>query len=240
MKATLKKIKLDLDELEVKNYEKLEFERLIEGSLREWTENKGDKEKINWLGEILIENEDGDFVYNIDTKSRYIASLDLDGYLSGEKIDIDEDVEILLSSKTSYIYELLIFHEISKLNILSEDRLKALELSLFPKWASGFLADNISNNEIMKEFLINFESLINEFEIVKKLKIDTSSLVTECKDELVSEVFKGSIKDYIDKEIFFIVYDKEYGKFLSKQEVKKVLLAVKKFNPNLEEIELYG
>jgi hypothetical protein len=240
MKIELKKIKIELEKDQLEQINEIEFARLVEGSFNEWTRLDEKKSKMNWSGKFLIEGEEENLEYIVDTKNKYITSLDLDGYLDGEKIDLDEDIEILLSSKYSYIYELLIFHEISKLKVVSDLKLKAVELNLFPKWASGYLADNLEGNEVIEEFMKLFEPLLNEFEIVKKVKIDLDNLEVECDDELIKEVFKGSIKEYIGNEIFFIVYDKEYRNLLSKLDLNKLILAGQKFNPNLEEVEIYS
>jgi hypothetical protein len=240
MKIELKKIKIELEKDQLEQINEIEFARLVEGSFNEWTRLDEKKSKMNWSGKFLIEGEEENLEYIVDTKNKYITSLDLDGYLDGEKIDLDEDIEILLSSKYSYIYELLIFHEISKLKVVSDLKLKAVELNLFPKWASGYLADNLEGNEVIEEFMKLFEPLLNEFEIVKKVKIDLDNLEVECDDELIKEVFKGSIKEYIGDEIFFIVYDKEYRNLLSKLDLNKLILAGQKFNPNLEEVEIYS
>jgi len=240
MKVKLKSINLEVEKEDLENYSKLEFARLVEGSFNEWTRLEENKEKINWSGEFKIESEEEDFEYKVDTIKKYITSLDLDGFLEGEKINIDEDIELLLSSKYSYIYELLIFHEISKLKILSDIKLKAVELNLFPKWASGYLADDLENNETIKKFMNIFEPLMNEFEIVKKVPIDLENFKVICEDNLIKEIFKESIKKYIKEEIFFIAYDKEFGNLLSKLEINKLIMAGEKFNPNLEEVEIYS
>lgn len=243
MKIKLENIKLELKENEIEKFNIIEFEKLVEGSFNEWTKEVSQvekKEKINWTGSFSIESEDGDFEYEVNTKDKFITSLDLDGYLVGEKIDIDEDIELLLSSKHSYIFELLVFHEISKLKVLPEDKLKAVELNLFPKWASGYLADNLEGNKVVEEFISTFGPLLEEFEIVKKEKIDTNNIFVNYEDEMVREIFKGSIKNYINEEIFFIMHDSEYRNLLPKIELNKLLLAGQKFNPVLDDIYLYS
>jgi hypothetical protein len=240
MKIKLKKVSIEIDEKKLENMNELQFARLVEGSFNEWTRLDENKSRINWSGEISIESEDGDFEYKFDTEKKYITSLDLDGYIDGEKIEIDEVSELLLSSRYSYIYELLIFHEISKLNIVSDLKLKAIELNLFPKWASGYLSDNLEGNKVIEEFMELFEPLMNEFEIVKKIPIDIDNFFIECKDEMVKEIFKGTMKEYLEKELFFIYYDKEYGSLLPKIDINKLVLANDKFNPDLEEVEIYS
>jgi len=240
MKIRLKKIDLDLVKGDLEKFNEIEFARLIEGSFNEWTRLDEKKNKINWSGEFLIESEDGDFDYKIDTQKKYITSLDLDGFLDGEKIDIDEDIELLLSSNYSYIYELFIFHEVSKLKIVSDIKLKAVELSLFPRWASGYLADDLENDPIIQEFIGIFGPLMNEFEIVKKLDINLDALQVNCEDEKLKEIFEESVKIYITKEIFFILHDSEYRNFLSKLDINRLISAGHKFNPSLEEVEIYS
>ena len=240
MEIKLKKIKIELGKNDIDEIKEIKFARLVEGSFNEWTRLEEDKDKINWKGEISIESEDGDFEYHFDTEKKYITSLDLDGYLDGEKIDIDEDIELLLSSKYSYIYELLIFHEISKLKVISDLKLKAVELNLFPKWASGYLSDNLEGNEVIEEFMEIFEPLMNELEIIKKVSIDTNNFQLECEDEMVKEIFIGTMKEYLEKELFFILYDKEYGSLLPKIDINRLILAGDKFNPDLEEVEIYS
>ncbi|MCS5421609.1 MULTISPECIES: hypothetical protein [Psychrilyobacter] len=240
MEIKLKKIKIDIKKDDLIKFNEIEFARLVEGSFHEWTRLDEKKNKINWSGEFIIESEDGDFEYKIDTEKKYITSLDLDGFLDGEKIDIDEDMELLLSSNHSYIYELLIFHEVSKLNVVSDIKLKAVELSLFPKWARGYLADDLENNPIIQEFMEIFEPLMNEFEIVKKINLNLDSIQVEYEDEKIKEIFKDAIKKYLEKEIFFIMHDSEYRNLLPKLEVNRVIAAGHKFNPDLEEIEIYS
>ena len=240
MEIKLKKIDIDMKKGDLEKYNELEFARLVEGSFNEWTRLDEKKDKINWSGEFTIESEDGDFEYKVNTEKKYITSLDLDGFLDGEKIDIDEDMELLLSSNHSYIYELLIFHEVSKLKVVSDIKLKAVELSLFPKWASGYLADNLENNQIIHEFMEIFEPLMNEFEIVKKLDIDVDNIQVGCEDEKIREIFKETVKKYIKKEVFFIMHDSEYRNLLPKLELNRLVSAGHKFNPDLEEVELYS
>jgi len=236
----LNKIKLNIDENELIKFNEIEFAKLIEGSFHEWTRLDENKNKINWSGDFFIESEDGDFDYKVDTEKKYITSLDLDGFLNGEKIDLDDDMELLLSSNHSYIYELLIFHEISKLKVVSDIKLKAVELSLFPKWASGYLADDLKDNQIIREFIEIFEPFMNEFEIVKKYYINLDSIQVECENEKIKEVFKENIKKYLKKEIFFIIHDSEYRNFLPKLDINRLISAGHKFNPSLEEVEIYS
>ena len=240
MEIKLKKIEIDIKKGDLEKFNEIEFARLVEGSFHEWTRLDEKKNKINWSGEFTIESEDGDFDYRVDTEKKYITSLDLDGFLDGEKIDLDEDMELLLSSNHSYIYELLIFHEISKLKIVSDIKLKAVELSLFPKWASGYLADNLENNQVIQEFMEIFEPLMNEFEIVKKSYINLDNIQVECEDEKIKEIFKESIKKYLGKEVFFIIHDSEYRNLLPKLEINRLISAGHKFNPDLEEVEIYS
>ncbi|MEI6856057.1 hypothetical protein [Psychrilyobacter sp.] len=234
------KIKIDIEKDDLIKFNEIEFARLVEGSFHEWTRLDEKTNKINWSGEFIIENEDGDFDYKVDTEKKYITSLDLDGFLDGEKIDLDEDTELLFSSNHSYIYELLVFHEISKVKVISDIKLKAVELSLFPKWASGYLADNLEDNKIIHEFMEIFEPLMNEFEIVKKIDIDLGNIQVEYEDKKISEIFKKSIKEYIKKEIFFIIHDSEYRNLLPKLEINRLIAAGHKFNPDLEEVEIYS
>ncbi|MGB6127377.1 MAG: hypothetical protein WBG30_01390 [Psychrilyobacter sp.] len=240
MEIKLEKINVDIKNSDLEKFNEVEFARLIEGSFNEWTRLDEKKNKINWSGKFTVESEDGDFEYKVDTKEKYITSIDLDGFLDGEKIDIDEDIELLLSSNYSYIYELLIFHEISKLKIVSDIKLKAVELALFPKWASGYLADNLENNKIIQEFIEIFEPLMNEFEIVKKVDISLDSIQVECENEKIREIFKETIKKYIGKEVFFIIHDSEYSSILSKLDMNRLVSAGHKFNPSLEEVEIYS
>jgi hypothetical protein len=240
MKIKLEKISIDIKKNDLEKFNEIEFARLVEGSFHEWTRLDEKKNKINWSGEFAIESEDGDFEYRVDTDKKYITSIDLDGFLDGEKIDIDEDIELLLSSNYSYIYELLIFHEISKLKVVSDIKLKAVELSLFPKWASGYLADDLENNQIIQEFMEIFEPLMNEFEIVKKLCINLENFQVRCEDEKIKKISKEAIKKYLEKEVFFIMHDREYRNLLSKLEINRLIAAGHKFNPSLEEVEIYS
>ncbi|UUV18458.1 hypothetical protein NRK67_14365 [Fusobacteria bacterium ZRK30] len=240
MEIKLKKIDIDIKKGDLEKFNEIEFARLVEGSFNEWTRLDEKKDKINWSGELTIESEDGDFEYKVDTEKKYITSLDLDGFLDGEKIDIDEDMELLLSSNHSYIYELLIFHEVSKLKVVSDIKLKAVELSLFPRWASGYLADNLETNQIIHEFMEIFEPLMNEFEIVKKIDINLDNIQVECEDEKIREIFKDTVKKYIKKEVFFIMHDSEYRNLLPKLEINRLISAGHKFNPDLEEVEIYS
>lgn len=240
MEIKLKKLKIDIKKEDLIKFNEIKFARLIEGSFYEWTRLDEKTNKINWSGDFIIESEDGDFDYKVDTEKKYITSLDLDGFLNGEKIDIDDDIELILSSNHSYIYELLIFHEISKLKVISEIKLKAVELSLFPKWASGYLADDLENDKIIFEFMEIFEPLMNEFEIVKKVEIDLGNIQIECENKKINETFKTYIKEYIKKDIFFIAHDSEYRNLLSKLEINRLVAAGHKFNPDLEIVEIYS
>jgi hypothetical protein len=240
MKIQLRKAKVLLDENKKIELDNVKFAKLVEGSFYEYTKNENNFNKLHWEAEFFIETEEGDFNYKVDTKGQYITSIDLDGCLEGEKIDLDDDMELLLSAKHSYIYEVLIFHELKKLKIISDLKLKAVELALFPHYANGYIADDLENNSNIKEFREIFTPLFSEFEIVKKIEIQGSNPYIQCKDENIKILFKKFLLEYVKENLFFILYDKTYGELLPKQELNQLISAGKKFNPDLSEVELYS
>ncbi|MCK5780302.1 MAG: hypothetical protein KAH04_04740 [Psychrilyobacter sp.] len=224
-----------------KLYEKdnLNFSKLVEESFYEWTKLDEDEEKkIDWKGQIYIETDDEEFEYKIDTKGKYITSLDLDGFLNGEKIILEDNLELLLSTNHSYIYELLTYHIVLKLKLISEEKLKVIETNLFPKWNGGYLADDLEDNKTICDFISLFEPLLNEFEIIKKVKINLKTTRYSSKDGEIAKELKNYIEKYLEEEVFFIAYDIDSTSLFSKLEFDRLLTAGEKFNPDLGILEI--
>ncbi|WP_319370657.1 hypothetical protein [uncultured Ilyobacter sp.] len=237
MVIELKKIILDL-----KNGQKnLEFEKLYENSYKEalTREVLKKKEKIHWAGVFHIEDDEIKMEFSVNTRGNFITYLDLDGYLNGEVAEIDDGSSFHLVSKKSNIYEAMCFMEVKKLKVLPEKKLKALEYSLFPKFAQGYIASAIGVDNNVGEFMKLFIPVLSNLELIKKIDISCEWTEIIGGDRDIKERFEKFLKDYVEKELFFLYYDTEYGEMLSKKEFNELFAQGVKYNPNTEIIDLY-
>jgi len=237
MNIELKKIVLDIKP----GQENLDFEKLYENSYKEALkrETLTDKEKIQWSGIFHIEDDEIEMEFLADTKGNYITYLDLDGYLNGEVAEIDEGSALHLVSEGSNIYEAICFMEIKKLKVLPEPKLKALEYSLFPKFAQGFIASDLSGENNVSEFMELFTPILSNLELIKKINISCEWSEIIGGNSEIKERFEKFLKDYVEKELFFLYYDTEYGEMLSKKEYNELFAQGIKYNPNTDILDLY-
>lgn len=237
MDIKLRETLLDIKE----GKENLEFAKLYENSYKEALkrETVGEKEKIQWSGVFSIEDEEIELEFLVDTEKNYITCLDLDGYLDGEVAQTDEGTALHLVSESGNVYEAICFMEIKKLNILPEKKLKALEYSLFPKFAKGYIANDLAEDTNVADFMELFSPILSELELVKKFDISCKWTRVTGGDEETQKRFKDFLEDYLEKELYFVYYDTEYGEMLSKKEYNKLFAAGTKYNPKMELLDLY-
>ena len=237
MNIELKNVILDIKP----GQENFEFEKLYENSYKEALkrETLKNKEKIHWSGIFHIEDDEIEMDFVVDTKGNYITYLDLDGYLNGEVAEIDEGSAFHLVSEESNIYEAICFMEIKKLKVLPEEKLKAIEYSLFPKFAQGFIASDLAGENNVSEFMELFTPILSDLELIKKIKINCEWTKISGGNSETKERFEEFLKDYVEKKLFFIYYDTEYGEMLSKKEYNELFAQGIKYNPNTAILDLY-
>lgn len=240
-------MRLELKELELDKELKagIEIAKMINNSLSNLSsvalKEKTGKESLDWKASLLFEtNDKEELILHLDTKKEILSYLDGEGDLVGEKLYISDEEQLLVAGKGSSIYELLIFLELKKLNILDEEQVRALELTMFPNWASGYLVDNLEENKVLKDLREIFGPILEELEILKKVDIDAQYKNTFEGDKLLGTIVTESIVNYIKTELEFIYYDSEYGFDLSKKELNQLNIGAIKFQPNMEEVELYS
>jgi|GEM_PF-1914753 len=239
MEIRLKEVRLEDDP----SKETGEFEKFYDNSYKAAIRSNSVKEqtKLNWEASFYVEDEEEeiDTEYVVDTKGNFITHLNLDGYLEGEILELGEDVELHLSIKGNSMLEALTFTEIKKLGVLPEDKLKALEYSLFPKFAKGYIATDLKEDSNVKEFMEIFYPMLKKFEILKEIKVEKFRYRISGGDEETQERFKRSMENYLFDEVEFIYYDRGYGEFLSKKDYNELLMAGTKYNPDMTMKEMY-
>ncbi len=238
MTIEIKKVIIDLKD----GIEKLDFEKLYDNSYKEALKRKAlseEKEKIHWSAVFEIEDEDFEMEFAVDTKGNYLTYLDLDGYINGEVAQIDEGSALHLVSKESNIYEAICFMEIKKLNILPEIKLKALEYSLFPKFIKGYIANDSGIDTNVKDFMDIVAPVFSKLELIKKININLDWVKIIGGDIEVQNRFEKFLKNYVEKELFFIYYDTEYGEMLSKKEFNELFAECAKYNPKTDLVDIY-
>ena len=205
----------------------LGFAKLIENSFNEWSRSEelsGDT--IPWSLIFKIEEAGEEEMFYVDTNGEYLVYLDLDGYMMGEMIELDEERELKLVAKHSYMYELICFSEIMKLGVLGSERVKELEQEIFPEWANGVVADDLEDNETVARFMQAFAPVLDKLEIVKRVDIDIDDFEVEAVGQ--EEEFKEYIKNYVKEELFFLVHNPLYAE-LYPDEGEKLMEATKEF-----------
>lgn len=240
MEIILKEIMLAEDPSgETKDFEKF-YNNSYKEAIRSKDLSKG-QTKLSWAAKFHIEDEEEeiDIDYDVDTRGNYITYLNLDGYLEGEVAEAGEDVELHLAVEGNSILEALTFMEIKKLGVLPEEKLKALEYSLFPKFAKGYIATDLKEDENVKEFMKIFYPLLEKHEILKKIKVERFRYKISGGDEEAKKRFINTMEDYLFEDIYFIYYDRGYGEFLAKRDYNELLMAGSKYEPDMTMKEMY-
>jgi len=239
MEITLREVVLE----ESSGSETLEFAKLYDNSYKAAirSDKRGTQSKLNWEATFQIEDEDEeiDTEYTINTKGNYMTFLNLDGYLEGEIASLSEDVELHITVEGNSILEALTFMEIKRLNVLPEEKLKALEYSLFPKFAKGYIATDLKQDSNAVQFMEAFYPLLNKFEILKTIKLEKFRYRIKGADDETADRFKTSMETYLFNDVTFIYYDKGYGEFLTKRDFNELLMAGAKYEPDTTMKEMY-
>ncbi|WP_372713905.1 hypothetical protein [Ilyobacter sp.] len=237
MNIEIKKVILDLKT----GQENLEFEKLYENSYKETLKRETikKKEKIHWAAVFHIEDDEIEMEFAVDTKGNYLTYLDLEGYINGEAAEIDEGSALHLVTRESNIYQAMCFMEVKKLKVLPEEKLKALEYSLFPKFAQGFIASDMAGDSNISEFMELFTPVLSKLELIKKIDISCEWVEIIGGDSESQKRFENFLKEYVEKDLFFVYYDTEYGEMLSKKEFNELFSQGIKYKPNTEILDLY-
>lgn len=239
MEIRLSEIRLESDP---KN-DAIGFEKFYDNSYKAAIRSKVKKSDplLSWEATFFVEDEDEDIdtEYVVNTKGNYMTYLNLDGYLEGEILELDEEVELHFSEDGNSVLEALTFLEIQKLKVLPEDKLKALEYSLFPKFAKGYIATDLKQDSNVSSFMEIFYPLLNKFEILKEIKVEEFRYRVVGGDEETQEKFKSTMGEYLFDKIRFIYYDKGYGEFLAKKDFNELLMAGTKYSPDTTMMDMY-
>ncbi len=229
--------------IEESNTNDIKFKKLYNNSYKEAIKYSSNKDKIgrDWNAIIHVEDEyeEVDLDFTVDTKGNFITYLDLDGYLEGEVVNLDEEVELHLALRDNSIYEALVFMEVKKLNILPEEKLKSIEYSLFPKFAKGYIATDLKQDTNVGKFIEVFAPLLEKYEILKKLDIEKTNYRIKGLEEDDKNIFRDEMNRYLFEDLYFIYYDRGYGEFLSKKDFNELLLAGSKFEADTTLVDLY-
>lgn len=211
MKITLKDVYILEDNI---TQEDAVFAHLIDNSFAEWNvkwkNQELEKEEIGWKATFEIEFEDKTGEFSIDTQGEYLTHLDLEGYLGGESLELDEDIHLKIASQSSGILTALYYSEASRYGVLRERVEKALYYTIFPEWTRGLVAENVDELEGVKEFLENFQKVFEKLDILKKVKIDMEDYNVNGGNGVLQEAIRAFIPSYFNKEIFFFVHDADY------------------------------
>ena len=239
MEIILKEVRLEEDPKK----ESVEFEKFYNNSYREAVKVKkeGIQSKLHWEATFYIEDEEEEIEteYIADTRGNYMTFLNLDGYLEGEVADLGEDIELHLATEGNSILEALAFMEIKKLGVLPDEKLKALEYSLFPKFAKGYIATDLKQDTNVIKFMEIFYPLLKKFEILKEVKLEKFGYRAKGGDKETQEKFKKTMEKYLFEQLKFIYYDKGYGEFLTKRDYNELLMAGTKYEPDMTMKEMY-
>lgn len=239
MEVILKEVRLEEDPKK----ETMEFEKFYDNSYKHAmkTSRRGAQSKLNWEATFYIEDEEEEIEteYRVDTRGNYITFLNLDGYLEGEVANLGEDVELHLAIEGNSILEALTFIEVKKLGVLPDEKLKALEYSLFPKFAKGYIATDLKQDANVSKFMEIFYPLLQKFEILKEIKLEKFRYRVSGGNEETQERFKTSMEKYLFEQVKFIYYDKGYGEFLAKRDYNELLMAGTKYEPDMTMKEMY-
>lgn len=239
MEIRLSQIRLESDP---KN-DAIGFEKFYDNSYKAAIRSKVKKSDplLSWEATFFVEDEDEDIdtEYVVNTKGNFMTYLNLDGFLEGEILELDEEVELHFSVDGNSILEALTFLEIQKLKVLPEEKLKALEYSLFPKFAKGYIATDLKQDSNVSSFMEIFYPLLNKFEILKEIKVEEFRYKIVGGDEDTQEKFKSTMGEYLFDKIRFIYYDKGYGEFLAKKDFNELLMAGTKYNPDTTMLDMY-
>ena len=219
------------------------FEKFYDNSYKAAIRSKVKKSDplLNWEATFFVEDDDEeiDTEYIANTKGNYMTYLNLDGYLEGEILELDEEVELHFSEDGNSVLEALTFIEIQKLKVLPEEKLKALEYSLFPKFAKGYIATDLKQDSNVSSFMEIFYPLLNKFDILKEIKVEEFRYTIVGGDEDTQTKFKSTMGEYLFNKIRFIYYDKGYGEFLAKRDFNELLMAGTKYNPDTTMLDMY-
>lgn len=226
-------MEIKLKKINIKNSpltEEIKFKKLIDNSYHEWNESwkfkELDKEdRISWEAVFQIEYEGESLEFIIDTEGEHLTHIDLEGYLGGEGLVLDDEFYLKIGSKSSGILAALYFSEAVRYNLLNEKTEKALYYEIFPEWTRGLVPDNVDKLESVKQFIDIFKPHFEEMEILKEIDIDLSNFEINSETEALKKLFEEFAKEYFNNEIFFFLHNCNYVGSLN-----KIKEAVKSFD----------
>ncbi len=208
---------------------KIGFEKMLENSFHEWSSSEDiSKEMTPWSLTFKIEDGSKEEFFYVDTHDEYLAYLDLDGYLQGQMLELDEERELKIVSKNSYMYELICFSEVLKSGVLDLEKIEILESQIFPEWANGIVADDLETNEIVTQFMEIFAPVLDELGVLKKVSVSICDFEVEADTDSIKKEFVRYIEEYVGGEIFFLVHNPMYTELYPESQ-SKLFEAARKF-----------
>ncbi len=206
------------------------FACLIDNSYAEWNDKwkfqEMEKEEIGWKATFEIDYKGKKGEFSVDTQGEYLTHLDLDGYIGGESIELDEDIQLKIASRSSGILIALYYSEACRLGILRESLEKALYYTIFPEWTRGLVGEGVEEIKGVKEFVKRFKEVYEKFNIFKEINIEVDFNKVEISggNEVLQKAIVSFLGEYLNKEVFFFLHNIDYvGSVRELQEVEATL-----------------
>ncbi len=206
------------------------FAHLIDNSYAEWNDKwkfQGiEKEEIGWKATFEIDYEGQKGEFSVDTQGEYLTHLDLDGYLGGDSLELDDEIHLKMASRSSGILVALYYSEACRLGILRERVEKALYYTIFPEWTRGLVGEGVEEVEGVKEFVEGFKKVYEKLGIFNEynIEIDFEKVEISGGNEVLQKAIVPFITEYFNKEVFFFLHDTNYvGSVRELQEVEAKL-----------------
>lgn len=198
-------MKIRLKKLVLNESENKDFEKFVDNSYAEWSNNWNNVnkkiEKNSWSAtfEIESDNKIGEFI--MDTKGDYLTFLDLEGYLGGEEYQIENGLSLKAASHSSNILVGILFSEAIKHKLIDEDESSYLSMMIFPEWSRGLIPNDVLDEEDVKEFFDKTLEYFTGKDILKVFSIEIEEPLVEADEK--EEEFLNFVKRYLLSEIFF-------------------------------------
>lgn len=195
--------------------ENIKFKKLIDNSYHEWsegwkTQGLNREEEISWEAVFEIDYEDSILHFVVDTEGEHLTHIDLEGYMGGDGLVLDDELYLKIASKPSGILTALYFSEAIRHQLLSEENEKILYFEIFPEWTRGLVPDNVNKLENVKKFIDFFKPHFEELEILKEIKINMDSYIINTEDEYLRKLFEEFASEYFNNEIFFFLHNCDF------------------------------
>lgn len=195
--------------------ENIKFKKLIDNSYHEWNEEwkiQGlDREnEISWEAVFEIEYDGSDFYFVVDTEGEHLTHIDLEGYMGGEGLVLDDELYLKIASRPSGILTALYFSEAVRHKLLNDMDEKILYYEIFPEWTRGLVPDNVDKLESVQKFIELFKPHFEELEILKEIAIDMDSYIINTEEDSLRELFEEFASEYFNNEVFFFLHNCDF------------------------------